>query len=72
MRIQPIISTKEKVEPLLPQTIVTARDNPEKKSEAKAKEKTEKKHMIDSLLEVISSLFYSLIFMVLWLAPGKK
>ena len=79
MKMLSVISLKKKDEPLLPQTVettvegLTDQGSPEKeKSGAKAKvtittTKTKKKKFLKSFGDGVVSV----LFMVLWLAPGK-
>ena len=82
MKMFSAISSKKKEEPLLPQTIETAEEEPAvatkeipekvKKSGSKvSKEKAKPKKFMDFFIDGLASLFYVLLFLVLWLAPGK-
>jgi len=81
MKMLSAISSKRKEEPLLPQTIETAEEEPAvatkeipekvKKSGSKvSKEKAKPKKFMDFFIDGLASLFYVLLFLVLWLAPG--
>ena len=74
---------KKKDEPLLPQTIetpvedVAVQNKPdqvkEKKSDGKVtKKKSAPKKFLRGFLDGLANLFYMILFLVLWLAPGKS
>ena len=81
MKMLSVISLKKKEEPLLPQTVETTvegltdqeQGKPEMVEDTKAKVSTtstktkKKKKFLRSFLDVATSV----LFMVLWLAPGK-
>ena len=83
MKMLSVISLKRKDEPLLPQTVettvegLTDQGSPKKeKSGAKAKvtittTKTKKKKFLKSCMAGASSVFQLVLFLVLWLTPGR-
>ena len=81
MRMLPTISIKKK-EPLLPQTIEDSqektadavKENPDLKKvkvSVSGSKASKKKKIIDYLIHGTASLFTTLFFVFLWLAPGK-
>jgi len=79
MKMLSAIPSKKKDKPLLPQTIespeesTAGTENPVKlqKSGSKVpKKKTDSKMVFEFFIDGLSALFYVLLFLVLWLAPG--
>merc|ERR1711973_906750 len=79
MKMLSVISPKKKDEPLLP--ILESQENVEdsvakeptekaKKSGLKVNKKTKQKKLTDSILDGLASLFYVILFLILWLTPG--
>ena len=83
MKMLSVISLKKKEEPLLPilesqekiEDSVAATKEPTekaKKSGLKVNKKTkQQKKLIDSIMDGLASLFYVILFLILWLTPGE-
>ena len=80
MKMLSVISLKKKDEPFLP--ILESQENVEdsvakeptekaKKSGLKVNKKTKQKRLTDSILDGLASLFYVILFLILWLTPGE-
>ena len=82
MKMLSVISLKKKDEPLLPilesqemieDSVAGTKEPTEKakKSVLKVNKKTKQKKLTDSILDGLASLFYVILFLILWLTPGE-